>query len=85
MKGDKIIVISEPECGSKPTIYAAALAFNIADKETIKVHLCKALEECYVYSLKLEDSELDEIAGELAHDEYVWIREQYLAEIVELD
>lgn len=85
MKGDEIIVVSEPECGAKPTIYAAALAFNVSIKGPLKVHLRKALEEACVYHLKLEDSELDEVADELAHDKYAWIRERYLAEIVVLD
>lgn len=85
MRGDRIITVSEPDCGGKPTIYAAGLEFNVASKDALKVHLHKFFEEVYRLPIKVADFEIDDAAERLAHDKYTWICERFLAEVTELD
>lgn len=82
MGGEKmqIITISEPECGAKPTLYAALLKH--VNKSALKRHVANGLKEADV---EIGDKELADIVDSLYDDDYAWYDERFLIEVTQLD
>ncbi len=82
MGGEKkqIITISEPECGAKPTLYAALLKH--VNKSAIKRHVANGLKEACV---EIGDKELADVVDSLYDDDYAWYDERFLIEVTQLD
>ena len=82
MGGEKkqIITISEPECGAKPTIYAALLKH--VNKSALKRHVANGLKEADV---EIGDEELADVVDSLYDDDYAWYDERFLIEVTQLD
>ena len=82
MGGEKkqIITISEPECGAKPTIYAALLKH--VNKSALKRHVENGLKEADV---EIGDKELADVVDSLYDDDYAWYDERFLIEVTQLD
>ena len=82
MGGEKkqIITISEPECGAKPTLYAALLKH--VNKSALKRHVANGLKEADV---EIGDEELADIVDSLYDDDYAWYDERFLIEVTQLD
>ena len=82
MGGEKkqIITISEPECGAKPTLYAALLKH--VNKSALKRHVANGLKEADV---EICDEELADVVDILYDDDYAWYDERFLIEVTQLD
>lgn len=82
MGGEKrqIITISEPECGAKPTIYAALLKH--VNKSALKRHVANGLKEADV---EIGDKELADVVDSLYDDDYAWYDERFLIEVTQLN
>lgn len=82
MAGEKkqIITISEPECGAKPTLYAALLKH--VNKSALKRHVANGLKEADV---EIGDKELADVVDSLYDDDYAWYDERFLIEVTQLD
>ena len=82
MGGEKkqIITISEPECGAKPTLYAALLKH--VNKSALKRHVANGLKEADV---EIGDKELADVVDSLYDDDYAWYDERFLIEVTQLD
>lgn len=82
MGGEKkqIITISEPECGAKPTLYAALLKH--VNKSALKRHVVNGLKEADV---EIGDKELADVVDSLYDDDYAWYDERFLIEVTQLD
>ena len=82
MGGEKkqIITISEPECGAKPTLYAALLRH--VNKSAIKRHVANGLKDADV---EIGDEELADVVDILYDDDYAWYDERFLIEVTQLD
>ena len=82
MGGEKkqIITISEPECGAKPTLYAALLKH--VNKSALKRHVANGLKEADV---EIGDEELADVVDSLYDDDYAWYDERFLIEVTQLD
>ena len=82
MGGEKkqIITISEPECGAKPTLYAALLKH--VNKSALKSHVVNGLKEADV---EIGDKELADVVDSLYDDDYAWYDERFLIEVTQLD
>lgn len=79
-----IITVSEPECGGKPTVYAAIL--EDMDKKTIKRHLKKGFIEGFVRPVVIGESAINSAVNELVEDYYAWVGlgQEYLVEITDI-
>lgn len=82
MGGEKkqIITISEPECGAKPTLYAALLKH--VNKSALKRHVANGLKEADV---EIGDKELADVVDSLYDDDYAWYDERFLIEVTQID
>lgn len=82
MGGEKkqIITISEPECGAKPTLYAALLKH--VNKSALKRHVANGLKEADV---EIGDKELADVVDSLYDDDYAWYDERFLIEVTQLE
>jgi len=82
MGGEKkqIITISEPECGAKPTLYAALLKH--VNKSALKRHVANGLKEADV---EIGDEELADVVDSLYDDDYAWYDERFLIEVTQLE
>ena len=82
MGGEKkqIITISEPECGAKPTLYAALLKH--VNKSALKRHVANGLKEADV---EIGDKELADVVDSLYDDDYAWYDERFLIEVTQLN
>ena len=82
MAGEKkqIITISEPECGAKPTLYAALLKH--VNKSALKRHVANGLKEADV---EIGDEELADVVDSLYDDDYAWYDERFLIEVTQLE
>ena len=82
MGGEKkqIITISEPECGAKPTLYAALLKH--VNKSALKRHVANGLKEADV---EIGGEELADVVDSLYDDDYAWYDERFLIEVTQLD
>lgn len=82
MGGEKkqIITISEPECGAKPTLYAALLKH--VNKSALKRHVANGLKEADV---EIGDEELADVVDSLYDDDYAWYDERFLIEVTQLN
>lgn len=82
MGGEKkqIITISEPECGAKPTLYAAFL--NHVNKSALKRHVENCLNE---YDVEIGYDELADVIDRLYDDDYAWYDERFLIEVTQID
>ena len=82
MGGEKrqIITISEPECGAKPTLYAALLKH--VNKSSLKRHVEKGLNESDV---EIGDDDLSDVVDSLYDDDYAWYDERFLIEVTQLN
>ena len=82
MGGEKkqIITISDPECGAKPTLYAALLSH--VNKSALKRHVANGLKEADV---EIGDKELADIVDILYDDGYAWYDERFLIEVTQLN
>ena len=76
----QIITISEPECGAKPTLYAALLKH--VNKSALKRHVVNGLKEADV---EIGDKELADVVDSLYDDDYAWYDERFLIEVTQLD
>lgn len=76
----QIITISEPECGAKPTLYAALLKH--VNKSALKRHVANGLKEAGV---EIGDEELADVVCSLYDDDYAWYDERFLIEVTQLD
>lgn len=81
----KIITISEPECGSKPTSYAAVLEDD--SQAGIRKQLEHGFKFGFVKPVFMSSRELGSAAKELFRDQYAWIGlgQAYLVEITDLE
>jgi len=84
-KQKNIFTLSEPECGAKPTVYAAIL--DGTGPLVLQKHLVKAFTEGFVRPIKMSSREIDEAIRDLQHDDYAWIGENkpYLAEVTRME
>lgn len=82
MGGEKkqIITISEPECGAKPTLYAALLKH--VNKSALKRHVANGLKEADV---EIGGEELADVVDSLYDDDYAWYDERFLIEVTQLN
>lgn len=80
-----IITLSEPDCGGKPTAYAAILE-SLGSIE-IASHVRSALEENWRYGNDAASSIASdpEMMSNLRSSGFCWIRERILVEITEVD
>lgn len=76
----QIITISEPECGAKPTLYAALLKH--VNKSALKRHVANGLKEA---DMEIGDEELADVVDSLYDDDYAWYDERFLIEVTQLD
>ena len=81
----EIITISEPDCGVKPTGYAAA----IKDRgfSELRKHIAKGLETGWGIGegVALAIAEEHDALRQLQKDGYCWHREKWLVEINEVE
>lgn len=82
MGGEKkqIITISEPECGAKPTLYAALLKH--VNKSALKRHVANGLKEA---DMEIGDEELADVVDRLYDYDYAWYDERFLIEVTQLN
>ena len=82
MGGEKkqIITISDPECGAKPTLYAALLRH--VNKSALKRHVANGLKDADV---EIGDEELADVVDILYDDDYAWYDERFLIEVTQLN
>lgn len=77
---EKIITVSEPDCGAKPTIYAAWL--NHANKSALRRHVESALSGAKV---EVDENEIRETVDMLYENDYAWYGERFLVEVNGVD
>lgn len=81
----KILTIGEPECGAKPTSYAAVLKDD--SEAGIRKQLEQGFKFGFVQPVFMSPQALNKAAKELFRDDYAWIGlgQEYLAEITDLE
>ena len=76
----QIITISEPECGAKPTLYAALLKH--VNKSALKSHVKNGLNESGV---EIGDNDLADVVDRLYDYDYAWHDERFLIEVTQIN
>ena len=80
----KILTISEPDCGGKPTGYAVTILNS--NRNTLKTAVCKGLIKGWYYSEGMADTAIGEAELDaLKENGYCWLGERFLVEVTIMD
>lgn len=80
----KIITLSEPDCGGKPTAYAAIVERE--GKVELASHVKSALENCWKYGEEMaEAASSGDVLQLLKERGFAWIDGRILVELTDVD
>lgn len=80
----KIITLSEPDCGGKPTAYCAVAESD--GKLALAAHIKRALENEWSYGEGVADAAVtDDVIQLLKERGFAWIDERILVELTKVD
>lgn len=80
----KILTISEPDCGGKPTGYAVEITNE--NRDTLAAEIRKGLQKgWYLIEKMAEDAVTEDVMDSLKSQGYAYIGERFLVEVTILD